>query len=70
MFTHCFPVVLELSVAPSQFPYFSELLEVLRAIIRQSEAKLEMKNVLCGGRLPGGWTKTAIFGSAAVSLPW
>ena len=54
MFTHCFPVVLEVSVSPSQFPYFSELLDVLRAIIRQSEAKLDMKNFLCGGRLPGG----------------
>ena len=54
MFTHCFPVVLEVSVSPSQFPYFFELLDVLRAIIRESEAKLEMKNFLCGGRLPGG----------------
>ena len=47
----------------------------LRAILRESEAKLEMKNynpfIFCVevGYL-GGWTKTAIFGLAGVSLPW
>ena len=37
---------------------------LLRAIIRESESKLEMKNYnplhfLCGGRLPGGMNKNS-----------
>ena len=48
----------------------------LRAILQESEAKLEMKNLktlfnFCVqvGYI-GGYTKTTIFGSADVSLPW